>query len=507
MSATEKNPPSKTTTVVTNRLGSWTYWAAVPAYLAVLSVIYASALVVSYGFSDTYNVLAHAMQHQLYLNLHAMLLGGRPLYALATALTFDRIHGLAQLHWLRFAGLVAMAGFAAIYAAVLHRQRVPAIWAWTVPLVTVCMPPFQVYAAWAVCSFYPWAAVLAGLAFLCADRLPAQPWRLVSASVLLTAALALYQPAAMTFWLLAGAAWLGAEHRTKWARLLICGAVMASALVLDFILSRTVPLVVERGGYDLGRTQLLGHPWHKLLWFIRYPLEASANLTGIVPHAPFAIGILAFVVVGLTLRWRRFGHIETASRLFLALVLLPLAYLPNLVVAEDWASYRTEPALTGLVTLYVALALLGWLPGVSRKRVRLAFIASAALAFTAFSASYNVTEEFALPQRTEWMLLRHALARPSVAEANPLYLRLAPSRDHLAPVARFDEFGIPSFSKFWAPGPMVWLMGHFYGLRAAQHLAGKPILMQQAPNPVMVGKTACVLDLGKVLKGTTTYCR
>ena len=50
-----------------------------------------------------------------------------------------------------------------------------------------------------------------------------------------------------------------------------------------------------------------------------------------------------------------------AIRLALAAILLPLTYLPNLLVAENWSTYRTQVALTSLLWFYTAMALIGWL--------------------------------------------------------------------------------------------------------------------------------------------------
>ena len=139
--------------------------ASLPLYLAALAVTYASALTVPYAFSDTYMVLIRALHHDLWDTQMMMVLGGRPLLALVTSLYFPYVHSIAELRWFRLFGLLGLALFASIYAAVLRRQGAPRALIWGLPLFTACLPPFQIYIAWAVCAPYTWAAALAGLAF------------------------------------------------------------------------------------------------------------------------------------------------------------------------------------------------------------------------------------------------------------------------------------------------------------------------------------------------------
>ena len=221
--------------------------ASLPLYLAALAVTYASALTVPYAFSDTYMVLARALHHDLWDTQIMMVLGGRPLLALVTSLYFPYVHSIAELRWIRLFGLLGLALFASIYAAVLRRQGAPRALIWGLPLFTACLPPFQVYIAWAVCAPYTWAAALAGLAFAVLEQDSGRPWRMGLSVIALMAALLLYQPAAMMFWVFAGSAWLTGRRLPSVTSIVRAAAVMGIAIALDFRACRaSAGLVLQR---------------------------------------------------------------------------------------------------------------------------------------------------------------------------------------------------------------------------------------------------------------------
>lgn len=477
---------------------SWRH-ASLPLYFAILSVTYASTLTVPYAFSDTYMVLARALHRDLWDSQIMMVLGGRPLLALVTSLYFPYVHTIAELRWIRLLGLLGLALFASIYAAMLRRQGVPSALAWGLPVLTACLPPFQVYVAWAVCAPYTWAAALAGLAFVALERDLSQPWRMGLSVIALLAAILLYQPAAMTFWVFAASAWLTGRRSPSVTSIVTAGAVMGIAMALDFALVELLPGLFFSA--NMGRTHLATHLVAKLVWFVHTPLREAANLTSIVPSTTVALTVLAWITAGLALYWRRRGM---AALWFaaLALALIPLSYLPNLVVAENWASYRTQVALTSLLLLYAALALIGWLQWLHISRAVTGIVVAAA-GTAVFMAADTVTREFALPQKEEWLLVKQALARPPAATAAHLYLRLASWQDHLAPVSRWDEFGLPSTSRPPVVAPMAWLLAHMDGVAAARNVTA---VLPRNATIADLSSDSCIVDLGGVLRGLAVQC-
>ena len=484
----------------------WRHSAAWTAYLAALTCIYAAALAVPYAFSDTYPTLARALYDGLWGIQNAMLQGGRPLYALVTTLTFPHIHSLAALGWLRLLALLGLACFATAYATALRRHGLPRTVVWALPLLTACLPPFQVYVAWAVCAPYTWAAAFAGLAFLALESKHGALWRLAVSSCALSAAVFLYQPAAMMFWVFAAVAWLSGRRPPPARAIPEALALMGSVLAVDFVLSKTLPSLILGATDHLPRSHVTVNVLAKLAWFWHTPLRQAANLWILVPSTALAVVLLAWTVIGLTLYWRNRG-LSLAWRIPLALLLVPLTYLPNLVVAVNEAAYRTAPALTAIVLLYATLALLGrltiWRP-LNLQRVGPILVLTL-IGLAAFSAARNVTTEFAVPQHEEWLRVRTALSQPPVTRAARIYFRTASTRDSLAPVVRWDEFGVPSISKPWVPVAMAWLMARWYGV-PAQHQISLQMVIAPGRATANLPAGSCIVDLGPVLKGKPVRC-
>ena len=119
---------------------------------------------------------------------------------------------------------------------------------------------------------------------------------------------------------------------------------------------------------------------------------------------------------------------------------------PNLVVAENWATYRTLSSLSSVVILYTLCACHGYAhslrwpfaPGWAQ-----AVMGSIALACV-LSAMYHVQTYFVAPQVRELALMRAQLAREELSQARGIYVVCSTWRDTLAPLVRYDEFGFPS---------------------------------------------------------------
>jgi hypothetical protein len=143
-----------------------------------------------------------------------------------------------------------------------------------------------------------------------------------------------------------------------------------------------------------------------------------------------------------------------------ATILVPLTYLPNLVVAESRASYRTLVALSALFVFYVFLALLGYgraftaLSEQSRQRMLFCVLVSWA-ALSGFVASHNLIGYFVEPQVTEYHLLKGQLRKIDLATVQTIYVIRSRWDDGLTSFMCYDEFGLPSSCEAWVPGPMV----------------------------------------------------
>ena len=460
-------------------------------------LVYASAILVPFAVLDSYRVLYAAMRHEMFDISKMIVEGGRPLYALGNMWVFDAMHGIADLGWLRVASVVGIAALATACYQAMEGDNLPRLVILAFSLLIGLMPSFQVYVAWPTAAFCPWSAFLAGLAYTIIGparvvRLPRH--RMALAVVILTAALAVYQPTAMIFWLFAAIAWLTPPAPPNHRDIFRAATVMAAALASEYALTQGLPLVLYSDTNKYTRTAIVTNIPQKITWFFNNPLLDALNLPLIAPRAWVAHFIIFFIVLGLWLYFQGSPPAIRVARMALAAILLPLAYLPNLLVAENWSSYRTQVALTSLVLLYTIIALVGWLRRLRGQRLLPACLVVAVITCTGL-ATRNVLLEFVLPQTLEYRIAAHALRETQLEGATHFYFVLARWSDTLAPIVRYDEFGLPSSAATWVPQAMIWLI-----LQAAHSPSADliPLISAVGEGPAPPGST--VIDFGKVMR-------
>lgn len=434
----------------------WIY----PIIFILLLVIYSPVFIIPYAFLDTYLNLAAVKQHKLSEVLRAITLGGRPLYELFCMAVFNCLRGIGDLGYLRAFGVIGIGAIAALVYRSLSCTALPRLIALSGALLFGLLPAYQVYAAWAVCSPFPWACVLAALAFNCCrgvDDLRLGPgWmRLCGSIVLLTTCMAIYQPAGMVFWVFAAINWLLYPNLPSVKSVAIAGTVMSLAMALNYSVLKLVPLALWRTGNDYSRTALVHNYAEKLHWFFQKPLISSLNIFSIHPSGKFSWVIIALTLVGFLLF---FGSLRQAlPRIGIAALLIPASYAPNLIVAENFGSYRTQVGLGGLVLVYVIIAVVGWvrLLHIHRWIPALCLIA---LIGGALIASRNVMLGFAVPQAVEYRLVENGALNIKFHQDDNIYLKTARWQGQFFPSERYDEFGRSSSSAGYAASAMLWLI-------------------------------------------------
>ncbi len=468
------------------------------SFLIFLFVIFVFTPVVinSYAFSDDYFAIYHGMNDELRDVMGQIVAGGRPVYALFYYYAFHVVKCIADLRWLRAIGVSGIGAVAMVTYLTAIRSSLPRPAALAIALLVGLMPPFQVCAAWAVAAFYPWAAVLAFLAFRLIDGGSGASLgrSAIFGFFLLVGALAIYQPASTMFWFCAGLCWLCAPTPPVLARVGRACLVMLGALFVDYGLARLLPYI-HGVSAPAARESLVTDIPSKIWWFIRQPLLDAVNLPFIRPNVLVGCVVGGAIVAGFWL-WIKDDRNTRWTRVVLALALLPLSYLPNLVVREDWASYRTQIGLISLVLLYEAIAVSGWLRSARLERYTPIFAICAVVACAGLAAR-NVITEFVRPQVREYQLIEASLVgRRDIVHARNLYLTPAPLRTRLAVFACYDEFGIPSSHQPWAVQGIAWLV-----LRDLKSPAAALVAASQVGSARSAPAGYTVVDFGKALGG------
>lgn len=274
--------------------------------------------------------------------------------------------------------------------------------------------------------------------------------------LLLVAALTVNQPVAMSFWLLPGVLLLAPA--VNWARPRVVRVV--TSLFLVFGAAGAVSFVIlkvsaRHYGISGQRTELTTDPLGRLLFFGTDPFARALTPWTLQPRDRVSLVLAVLLVCLLALAVRKLpgGSGGRAFRVAGLLLLLPLSYFPNLVVREEWASFRTLAAIGALVVLYAVMGLATLsAPGAGAKSVQarpwLALQVSTAV-ITAVAATHHVQTYFVHPQTQEL-----AAARTAVSLVPPAVdLLVVPSHwsNSIAPAAYYEEFGIPSSAVPWVP--------------------------------------------------------
>lgn len=436
-------------------------------YAVVFCLIYSICFLVPYGMTDAYTKLYESIHGTLWYDDLVTIEGGRPFLALLTDVSFGQLHSYEDL---RFLAVVSILGII-VLAWELHQTllfagvgKYPAV---IIPVLICVAPAFQVYASWAVCAYYPYTAALAGIALVTVEqghRSASLKTKLTSSGagfILFLSALLIYQPAAMMYWVFAAIFILTgrANFRATWSRFIHYSLIAGAGLGADFVAIKIAPIVLADKS-AVARSALVTDYIGKSQWFIREVMFNALNLYNVTPTLSIAMIVAIGIAAGLLICVE--GSIAAQlSKLALAAILIPLCYLPNLLVAENWASYRTQIALTSLVILYLSFAILSLRKAHIPAVTLMAYSVMLMLVLVGgYSAARNVAVDFAIPQYEELALMRNQLSSPKLDTATSVYLIPATWEDAFAPVVRYDEYGVVSSSVAWSEQPMVYFVLH-----------------------------------------------
>ena len=453
-------------------LGLRAYLVASRTTVLIIAVtilgIFLPTLTITYAFTDDYPVLAitnglgpSAWFGKSIVNTTAS--GGRPFAGLLDQLVFSTAGTIENLRFVRFLGVLGILALALLLHWALVRARVARVPAALIVVLVCSMPAFQVYASWAVLFNVPYAALLAGSASLVAGSAVAVPRHLridryVGSTAMLLGALLIYQPTAMFFWVFLAVALVGAASRAETTKSLIRThfGIGAAAIGLAFVVQRLAIHVVGNTVPNKSRNELAHDLIGKVRWFVEKPLYKSLNLFDLTPSPWLAVAVATVAIVGILLLVRT-RSATPLLHLGVAALLIPLSYLPNLAVKENFPSYRSQGSLSALITIYFCLGVIGvWLsirdrlPRPHARRIALG-AATAFVAAVAFIAAKNVTTLFAEPQSTELRLIRSQVAALPAGVTRVGFVGTAYYRG-LTKFVVIDEFGLPSTSQLWTLG-------------------------------------------------------
>jgi hypothetical protein len=456
-----------------------------------------------YGFRDDYAVLRESHEEPGKI-LSACAAQGRPLYGLLMERSFRLLTNIEDLQWLRLGsawllGLVALAMYAAMLQAKWDRVTAALVAA----LLTV-LPGSQLLVGWAVA--WPLAlALLLPVAGYAAVELASTRARgggrlgLWLAGVGCVAASALiYQPNSL-FYLVPVAAglwprrrWTG-RSRLEWLLRHVATLALGLGAAFAFVLGAFAIGWFPSASYGGLEQDWIG----KLHWFVTEPLR-NAFATIVLDDesspggAQRAAVLAAFVVIaGVVREWQTRGWRQGLWWGLALAALLLGSYSVNLLAADRWAAYRTLLPLTGVVLIFLALAVLR-LGGRKLARCGLAVLLLAG----GLLAHRQAFELIAWPQGVELALLESGAERIAPAMRPRVYVITPTPFDRAGTRGFADEFGSLSTASDWAPKEMLALI--LRERHGSRRDARFPLLCSTGRRPPPPGSYDVVIDLRQV---------
>lgn len=346
--------------------------AALIAVTLSVVAMFIPVAVVRYGHIDDYplvwlTVSGHPDPEVGNSILDGFTVQGRPLEGLLESLAFSAAGSLDNLRFVRIFGFAGIAALGVLLHWALVRSGFRSGAAALITVLICSLPAFQVYAASAVLYSAPYAAILAGAASLVAATAIGLPRRLARRRLVVSAALLLgglliYQPPAMFFWVFLAIAVIGARRepgrvkRIVWVHLGVAGVAFAFAWAIT---KAGIHVVGANAPANAGRTALVDDLAGKLHWFFGWhtthenglsfhgPLFGAFGLFDLSP-SPWLTDLVALVVIGGLLVLLHRERLSIPLYGGIAVLLVPLSFLPSLVVAENSPTYRVRAALSAL---------------------------------------------------------------------------------------------------------------------------------------------------------------
>ncbi|HZC29313.1 MAG TPA: glucosyltransferase domain-containing protein, partial [Gaiellaceae bacterium] len=288
------------------RRGSAASWAPPLVVVGATLAAYLPVVIIPYAFEDDYWILGatHGLGGRPVWQTASA--GGRPLQGLLLMGIFSVVPDIDSLRLVRLVSVVGVALLGVLVYVALRRSGISRWLATAAALSVVTLPSFQVYASWAVLFEAPFAAILAGLAWLCASSALGGERRALLvrgalAAGLLFTALLIYQPAAMFFWVFAAIDVLPRNVRlVDGAKTLGFGvAVAVVALAGAYVVTKVA--VQHYGAPGGGRSTLTHDVVGKVRWFWDQPLPNALNLFNLVPKWTIAGVTIAVATLGILL--------------------------------------------------------------------------------------------------------------------------------------------------------------------------------------------------------------
>ena len=356
------------------------------------------------------------------------------------------IHHVSDLKFLRLLGILALSATACLCFQQMLRLSWHGLHAFLATLAIFLLPGAHDFVFWAIASVLSLSAFFACLAFVKIQK----EKHLLGPVCLLLLAISIYQTWAMFFWVMVGTFVLFSDisqpaFKKPFTRCMAAGItsiVIYAIIILGmkcFYTHFNPDAMLDLGPYN--PYKITSHWFEKIQWFFGEPMLNALNLWNIFPNTLVAIMVSGFIAmtvlrVGLT-------SPKQLKKIGIIIVLIFLAFLPNLVSAANEPSYRCLFPLSSLIWILVLWAGKQWigpLPANASKWT-MTILLSLAVLHGGIKAFHDVLYYRVLPSYIEWNAFRSMAAAVPFKDTDMLLINL-PS--HIPGIERYDEYGVLS---------------------------------------------------------------
>lgn len=428
-------------------------------------IIYFPVFYSDYAYLDEIHQLWYNRDNS---NFTMFLTQGRWLTGLLFQKFFASIHTITQLKWLRVFSLVGWMATAVVWAA-LFKKWIGALnlngqlW-WMGVVYVACSISVTVYIGWASCMEV-FIAVLAGL--LSGHLLYSNLYRqgsqiqlsnsmLLGALLLGVVSLFIYQTAFGAF-LLPFFFHYMQRKLPKPDKVIVIGVLFYLVVHVVYYLLFKQSLKAYHTEAST-RTAIDIDILRKLSFFFSGPLPHGFSLNLLYSSKSIFSLVLypLVIVIWVVSVFRQNRNTPVSSKLFFIaglLLLLGLIYLPALIAAENFPSYRTLFAFNLAVFIMVMNGLLPWFATPKKQ----ALFTGAICMLLLLTGVYTFQAQYAVPLRKEYGVLKKFVQtqyKPGLTHVHfiradkYLFKRFGTTVYH-------DELGVPSTYRDWVPEPII----------------------------------------------------
>jgi hypothetical protein len=480
----------------------------------IFLAIYWQLFVADYAYLDEIHELWNNKDDSNFIMFHTQ---GRWLTGLLHRRFFASISSIEELKWIRLFSLAGWILTTIVWATIFRKwikiMQLPETLYWPSILFVACCTPVIVYIGWASC-FQVWLAALAGLlsGHLIYSKLYDQKgpihisnFILLGSLLLGVASLFIYQ-AAFGIFLLPFFLHYMQNRNLKPSRVIVIGFIFYLVVYLVYYLLFKQSLKAYHIDANT-RTAIGLDPLKKISFFISKPLQQAFGINLLFSPRNIFLQILCPLMAAVTVysifkRNRDQPVLQTTGYLGILIFLLAMIYLPLMIAAESFDSYRTLFAFNLAVFILVADSLWYLFSRLIKPKVFIAALVVWLLA-TGF---YTFNLQYLRPLKAEYKAL-HGFVKtnytPGIQQVDFIRAdkKLFARRYHMD-VYR-DEFGVPSTCRDWVPEPISKQL--IYELSGDRNLAQRIIVNHYEADsvhlhPTSKDKRILLIDMNRIFR-------